>query len=75
MEWIRFCCCLALVFPLVALSDGALYAQAPFYQRKTLIVVVSSDAGGTSDLRVKSLMPYLQKYLPGNPKKFPATPR
>jgi len=28
---------------------------------------VSSDAGGTRDVRVKSLVPYLQKYIAGNP--------
>ena len=42
-------------------------SQTPFYQGKTITVIVSSDAGGTSDLRVKSLVPYLQKYVPGNP--------
>jgi tripartite-type tricarboxylate transporter receptor subunit TctC len=67
MEWVRFFCCLALVLPLVAVPDGALYAQVPFYQGKTITVIVSSDAGGTSDLRVKSLVPYLQKYITGNP--------
>jgi len=67
MESIRFLRCLALVLPLVGASDGSLYAQVPFYQGKTVTVIVSSDAGGTSDLRVKSLVPYLQKYLPGNP--------
>jgi tripartite-type tricarboxylate transporter receptor subunit TctC len=44
-----------------------LHAQALFYQGKTVTVIVSSDAGGTSDIRVKSLMPYLQKNIPGNP--------
>ena len=67
MEWIKFFCGLALVLPLVAVFDIALYAQVPFYQGKTITVIVSSDAGGTSDLRVKSLVPYLQKYIPGNP--------
>src|SRR5918996_5781818 len=66
MEWVRFFCCLALVSPLVVVPDGALYAQVPFYQGKTITVIVSSDAGGTSDLRVKSLVPYLQKYIAGN---------
>src|ERR671914_2749854 len=67
MKWMRFLRCLALVLSLVAVSDGALYAQVPFYQGKTITVIVSSDAGDTSDLRVKSLVPYLQKYIPGNP--------
>lgn len=66
MERIRFCC-LALALLVVAVSDGALDAQVPFYQGKTITVIVSSDAGGTNDLRVKSLMPYLQKHIPGNP--------
>ena len=52
----------------IALILGAAaHAQTPFYQGKTLTVIVSSDAGGTSDVRVKSLMPYLQKHIPGNP--------
>jgi len=67
MEWIRFLRCLAPVLPLVGVSNGSLSAQVPFYQGKAITVIVSSDAGGTSDLRVKSLVPYLQKYLPGNP--------
>ena len=56
---------LALV--LLMLPVASLHAQAPFYQGKTITVIVSSDAGGTSDLRVKSLLPYLQKNIPGNP--------
>jgi tripartite-type tricarboxylate transporter receptor subunit TctC len=66
MEWRRLLRCLDLGLPLVAVSDGS-YAQVPFYQGKTIIVIVSSDAGGTSDVRVKSLVPYLQKYIAGNP--------
>jgi tripartite-type tricarboxylate transporter receptor subunit TctC len=56
-----------LALALFALPTASLYAQVPFYQGKTITVIVSSDAGGTSDLRVKSLVPYLQKYIPGNP--------
>jgi len=66
MEWRRLLHCLALGLPLVAVPDGS-YAQVPFYQGKTITVIVSSDAGGTSDVRVKSLVPYLQKYIAGNP--------
>jgi len=66
MEWRRLLRCLALGLPLVAVSDGS-YAQVPFYQGKTITIIVSSDAGGTSDVRVKSLVPYLQKYIAGNP--------
>jgi hypothetical protein len=38
-----------------------------FYQSKKISVIVSSDGGGTSDVRIKALMPFLQKYIPGNP--------
>ena len=67
MAWIKFLCCLALVLPLAAVPEKSLYAQVPFYQGKTVTLIVSSDPGGTSDLRVKSLVPYIQKYIPGNP--------
>jgi tripartite-type tricarboxylate transporter receptor subunit TctC len=58
---------LAPALLLLATSTASVYAQEPFYQGKSLTVMVSSDAGGTSDLRVKSLVPFLQKYIPGNP--------
>jgi len=66
MKWIKFLRHLALALPLLAISTVSLYAQVPFYQGKTITIIVSSDAGGTSDLRVKSLLPLLQKYIPGN---------
>ena len=34
-----------------------------FYQGKTITVIVSSDAGGTVDMRVKALAPVLRKYI------------
>jgi tripartite-type tricarboxylate transporter receptor subunit TctC len=64
---IRLFCCLSVALLLVPLSKGALYAQVASYPAKTITVIVSSDAGGTSDLRVKSLVPYLQKYIRGKP--------
>jgi tripartite-type tricarboxylate transporter receptor subunit TctC len=60
-------CRLTLMVMLIVLPPVVLHAQALFYQGKTVTVIVSSDAGGTSDIRVKSLMPYLQKNIPGNP--------
>ena len=43
------------------------FAQAPFYQGKTITVIASTAPGGTGDMRVKSFMPFLRKYIPGNP--------
>ena len=43
------------------------FAQAPFYQGKTITVIATTSPGGTGDMRVKSLMPALRKHIPGNP--------
>jgi tripartite-type tricarboxylate transporter receptor subunit TctC len=58
---------LALTLLLVFGSTLPLYSQSSFYQGKTITVIVSSDAGGTVDMRVKALAPVLRKYIPGNP--------
>jgi tripartite-type tricarboxylate transporter receptor subunit TctC len=43
------------------------FAQAPFYQGKTITVIATTAPGGTGDMRVKSLLPALRKHIPGNP--------
>jgi len=42
-------------------------AQEPFYKGKTITIVQGRDPGGTGDLRVRALVPFLQKYIPGSP--------
>ncbi|HEY3166224.1 MAG TPA: hypothetical protein VGK57_03285 [Candidatus Binatia bacterium] len=54
-------CALVLFF-----SRSAL-AQTPFYQGKTITVIATTAPGGTQDLRVKAVVPFLRKYIPGNP--------
>jgi len=49
---------------LLSASDGL---TAQFYQGKTVTVIQGRSAGGLGDVRVRTLVPYLQKYLPGNP--------
>jgi len=51
---------------ILALPTG-LFAQADFYQGKTIKVVHGRNAGGSGDLRVKAMVPFLQKYIPGHP--------
>ena len=51
---------------LVAASSSA-FAQTPFYQGKTVKVVVAGTLGGTADYRVRALVPYLRKHIPGSP--------
>jgi tripartite-type tricarboxylate transporter receptor subunit TctC len=41
-------------------------SQTAFYQGKTL-KIINNDPGGTAGMRVKSVVPYLRKYIPGNP--------
>ena len=49
------------VLPIAALS------QTPFYQGKTVKIIVAATPGGTGDFRVRALVPFLRKYIPGNP--------
>ena len=43
------------------------FAQAPFYQGKTITVLQGREPGGTGDLRARAVTQFLQKYIPGNP--------
>ncbi len=64
----------AQVFPFIAAAIALMcsavepaHAQAPFFQGKTVTIIQGRDPGGSGDLRTKALVPFLQKYLPGNP--------
>lgn len=43
------------------------YSQTPFYQGKTITIIHGRAPGGSGDLRVRAVIPFLQKYIPGNP--------
>jgi tripartite-type tricarboxylate transporter receptor subunit TctC len=43
------------------------FSQDLFFQGKTITLIQGRGPGGTGDLRVKALIPLLQKYIPGNP--------
>ena len=58
---------LTALFAALALMPGFAFSQASFFQGKTITVIQGRDPGGTGDLRVKALFPFLQKYIPGNP--------
>jgi tripartite-type tricarboxylate transporter receptor subunit TctC len=60
----------ALLFFLVALLPAwksNLYAQTPFYQGKTVRIIVGSTTGGGYDLWARLLARYYGKHIPGNP--------
>ncbi len=52
---------------LFILCPGLAWAQTQFYQGKTITIVQGRDPGGTGDMRVRAMLPFLQKYIPGNP--------
>jgi tripartite-type tricarboxylate transporter receptor subunit TctC len=43
------------------------HAQDNFYAGKTLTLIATTAPGGSGDLRVKAVMPFLKKHIPGNP--------
>ena len=49
------------------LLPGSLFAQSDFYKGKTITIIQGRDPGGTGDMRVRAMIPFLQKYTPGNP--------
>jgi tripartite-type tricarboxylate transporter receptor subunit TctC len=56
-----------LVIGLLFFSPALVFSQESFFKGKTIAIIQGRDPGGTGDLRVKALFPFLQKYIPGNP--------
>jgi tripartite-type tricarboxylate transporter receptor subunit TctC len=52
---------------LFALLPAGAAAQSNFYEGKTVTVIATTAPGGTGDLRVKAMLPFLRKHIPGNP--------
>ncbi|MDP2647446.1 MAG: hypothetical protein Q8P24_21155 [Desulfobacterales bacterium] len=46
---------------------GLAFSQTPFYQGKKIKLIQGRPPGGTGDIRVRALVPFLQKHIPGNP--------
>jgi tripartite-type tricarboxylate transporter receptor subunit TctC len=57
---------MAVITHLAVLPTAAI-SQTPFYQGKTVKIIVAATPGGTGDFRVRALVPFLRKYIPGNP--------
>jgi tripartite-type tricarboxylate transporter receptor subunit TctC len=58
---------LFMLLAMLLVSNTSLYAQAPFYQGKTIRLVVGSSSGGGYDLWARLLARYYGKHIPGNP--------
>jgi tripartite-type tricarboxylate transporter receptor subunit TctC len=60
----------ALVFTAFAalIETSSLPAQStPYFQGKTILLVQGREPGGTGALRAQAAIPFLRKYLPGEP--------
>ena len=51
------------LFVIAGLAD----AQTPYYAGKTITIVRGGGPGGSGEFQSRALMPYLKKYIPGNP--------
>ncbi len=58
---------IAIMLALLLLGAAPVWAQAPFYQGKTITLIVGSGAGGMGDLRARAIASVLAKHIPGNP--------
>jgi tripartite-type tricarboxylate transporter receptor subunit TctC len=52
---------------LLVLSISTAEAQTPFYQGKTVTIIVGTKAGDVYDLYPRLVAEFLPKYIPGNP--------
>src|SRR5262245_57567519 len=51
----------------VLACDASLYAQMPFYEGKSVRIVVGFSPGGTYDLWARLMAHHLSKHVPGSP--------
>ena len=58
----------AASFSVLLLAAAANAAEAPFYEGKTLRILVSSGTGGGTDTAARLVSRFMGKYLPGNPR-------
>jgi tripartite-type tricarboxylate transporter receptor subunit TctC len=61
---------LLLVFAaglILSSMDPQKSAADEFYQGKTITIIQGREPGGTGAIRIRAVMPFLQKHIPGNP--------
>lgn len=56
--------CLVVLFILWATPA---FPQSSFYEGKTITIVQGREPGDAGDMRVKAMLPFIQKHIPGNP--------
>ena len=65
--YLFFLACVLTTCAMLVVATRSAFAQTPFYQGKTVKVDVAGTLGGTADFRVRALVPFLRKHIPGNP--------
>lgn len=58
---------MAVLVSFLLMAPVETLSQTPFFQGKTITIVQGRDPGGTGDMRVRAMVPFLQKHIPGNP--------
>src|SRR3989338_2840266 len=58
---------LTLFFVLAVATAANSQPSAPFYQGKLITIIEGRSPGGTGDMRVRAVLPFLKKYIPGQP--------
>ncbi len=56
-----------LILSLFLIQSSNVDAQSSFYEGQTIVIVRGGGSGGTGDMRVRAVMPFLDKYIPGKP--------
>ncbi|MGH7793504.1 MAG: hypothetical protein ACREQ2_01160 [Candidatus Binatia bacterium] len=64
---LRSLCSMLAGVALVLVITGPSFSQTPYYAGKTITIVRGGGAGGSGEFQSRALMPYLKKYIPGNP--------
>ncbi len=60
-------CSVLLAGAILWLLPAPGFSQSNFYEGKTVTLIATTSPGGTGDLRVKAVQPFLKKHIPGNP--------
>jgi tripartite-type tricarboxylate transporter receptor subunit TctC len=58
---------MAVGFHCVALVPREAFPQTVQFQGKTIIILRGGEPGGSGDMQARALIPFLKKYIPGNP--------
>ena len=57
-----------IIFMICFGAAARAFAQsAPYFQGKTIMLIQGREPGGTGALRTQALIPFLRKYIPGEP--------